>query len=77
MKMELETLIQTIEIYSKERGMEFGIKRRAMRILKRAKRQIGRNRTGKSKKKNAWRIGKLQVLGNTGSSYHQTSGDKK
>ena len=37
----------------------------------------GRNRTRKSRKnKNAWRKGKLQVLGNIGSGHHQISGDE-
>ena len=34
----------------------------------------GRNRTTKSRKdQNAWRIGNLQILGNTRSGHHQTN----
>ena len=36
---ELETLIQTIGIYSQEVGMEFGILKCTMLIMKSAKRQ--------------------------------------
>ena len=37
----------------------------------------GRNRTTKSRKnQNAWRKGNSQMIGNSGSGGHQTSGDK-
>ena len=38
-KKELETLIQTIRIYSQDTGMEFGIEKCAMLIMKNRKRQ--------------------------------------
>ena len=73
---ELETLTQTIRMYSQDTGMDFSIEKCALLILRSGKR-IGRNRTAKPRNnQNTWRKGKLQVLGNTGSGHHQTSGDK-
>ena len=37
---ELETLIHTVRIYSREIGMEFGIEKCAMLVMKRGKRQL-------------------------------------
>ena len=72
---ELETQIQTIQIYTQDIRMKFVIEKCAMFI-----------RSGKDKK---WKKlscqmkeesddcgkGKLQTLGNNGSVHHQTSGD--
>ena len=37
---ELETLIQTIRIYTQDIGMEFGIKKCAMLVMKKGKKEI-------------------------------------
>ena len=37
---ELETLIHAVRIYSQDRGMEFGIEKRAMLIMKSGKRHL-------------------------------------
>ena len=72
---ELETLIQTIRIYSPDRDGEFRIEKRAMLIIKSEKKiNTGRNIIAKQgKNQNVWREGKLQVLGSIGSGYHQTN----
>ena len=36
---ELDTLIQTIRIYSKDGGIEFGIEKRALLIMKKRKKE--------------------------------------
>ena len=72
---EYETLIQTIRIYSQYIGMEFGIEKCAMFIMKCEKTNNGRNRIAKSI--NNWKKGKLQILGDIESRYHQTNGDER
>ena len=47
---ELETLIQTIKIYSQDIGMEFGIEKSHANNKKQKRTNNGRNRTAKSKK---------------------------
>ena len=47
-KGELETLIQTVRIYSQDTGMEFGIEKCAMIIMKSGKRQNNKERPTKS-----------------------------
>ena len=37
---ELETLIYTVRIYSRDKGMEFGIEKCAMLVMKSGKRQL-------------------------------------
>ena len=75
MKKKMETLIQTIGIYSQEIGKEFGIEKCAMLIIKNGKREATE---GMSKKNQiAWRKRKLQILGNIGNRYHQTSRDER
>ena len=76
---ELETLLQAVRIYSDGIGMEFGIEKYAILIIKRGKTtNDGRNRTTKSRKnQNAWRKGNLQIRGNIGSGRHQTCGDER
>ena len=58
-------MIQTIRKYSLSIGMKFGTERCAMPIMKSGKkRKSRRNRTTKSGKHcNAWREGKLEILG--------------
>ena len=72
---ELETLIQAETIYSQDIGMEFGMEKRAMWIMRRKKWQINRRtRTTKSRRnQKAQRKGNLEILGNIGSRHHQTS----
>ena len=76
---ELETQIQTVKIYTQDVGMEFGIEKCAMIVMKSGKRKNdGRNRTTKSRKNLIiWRKGNLQILGNIGSGHHQTSGNER
>ena len=75
---ELETLIQTVRIYSQDIGMEFGIEKCAMLVMKSRKWHDRRNQTTKSRKnQNAKRKGNEQILGNIGSWHHQTSGDER
>ena len=70
----LETLIQTIRIYSRDMGIGFGIDKCALFIMKSEKVINRRNWTTKPRKnQKVWRKGKLQVLGNTGSGHHQIS----
>ena len=47
---ELETLIQTVRIYRQDVGMEFGIEKCAMLVIKGGKRHDRRNRTANSRK---------------------------
>ena len=73
MKKNRSLLIETI-IYSHDIGMEFGIEKRAMLIIKRRKWQTGRNITAKpGKNRNAWREEKLQVHGSIEGGQHQKS----
>ena len=59
---QLETLIQTIRIYTRDIGMELSIEKCAMLIMRSEKRQ--RNRTAKSRKyQNAWRKENYKSLG--------------
>ena len=76
---ELKTLIHSESIYSHDWGVEFGIEKYAMLIMKRVKRQMTEGaelpnqekleRSEKKKLTNTWE--------DTGSGYHQTSGDEK
>ena len=72
---EIETLIQAVKIYSQDIQMEFGIKKCPMLIMSSGK----TTNDGKKIKKNqnTSKKGNLQVLGNTGSGHHQTSGDER
>ena len=66
-KKELETLIQTIRIYSLDIGMDSGIEKMSQADKeKRKTTNEGRKRTAKSRKnQNAWTKGNLQVLAST------------
>ena len=77
-KKKLETLIRTIRIYSQNLGIEFGIEKCALHIMKWKNRNNRRNGTAKSRKnQNAWIEGKLPVLGNIESGRHQQKEMKK
>ena len=72
-KNKLETLIQTIRIYSKDIGMEFGIKMFHADKKKWEKRNNWRNKTAKPEKKkrqNVWREVKIQAFKNIGIRHH-------
>ena len=76
---KLETLIQTKKMYSQDIGMEFGIEKYAMLIMRSGKRQIMEG-IEQSNQERIRTFGKrnLQVLGNIGSRHHQTSrGERK
>ena len=71
---ELETLIQTIRLYSQDIGMEYIYTNNE----KWKKINNGRNRTAKLRKnKNNWRKESLKVLSNIGSEHHQTRRDER
>ena len=75
---ELESLIHRVRIYSRDIGMEFGIEKCAMLVMKSGKRQLtdGMELSNKDKIKNARRKRNLQILGHLGGWHHQTSGNK-
>ena len=77
--LKLETLISTINTYNQDIGMEFGIEKCVMLIMKKGKkRNNGKNNTPKSEKhQNTCKKIKLQVLGNTGNRHHQTEMKEK
>ena len=56
-----ETRIQTVRIYSKDRGMEFGRENWAMLIMKTRKRRMTEGTTESRKNKNARRNGNLLI----------------
>ena len=68
---ELEILIQTIKIFSQDIGMEFGIEKRAMLIIKSGKSKIIEGIKTLAKKE------KLQVSRQYGNGHNQTSGDER
>ena len=72
----LETLMR---IYSEDIGMEFGIEKYSMLIMKKQKTtNYIRNRTTKSRKTwNAWRKGNLQILGDVEIRHDQTCEDER
>ena len=77
--MIIEILIQAVRKYSQYIGMEFGLEKCAIFIMKSGKPQMtARNRTTKSRKnQNARRKENLQLLWNIGSRHHETRGDKR
>ena len=77
-KKELETLRQEVKIYNEYIGMEFGIEKCAMLIMKLEMTWDGRNRTSKSRQnQNARRNGNLQIHGNIGSGHPETLGGER
>ena len=76
---ELETLTHTVRIYSRDIGMEFGIEKCEMLVMKSGKRQLT-DRNGTTKQgwdKNAHRKRHIQILGHLGVWHHQTSGNER
>ena len=76
---EWKTLIQTVRIYSQDIGIEFGIEQCAMLVMKSGKRHMTEGvellnqvviRTLRKKRN-------LQILGDIGSWYYQTSGNER
>ena len=78
-KKDLETLIQVIKIYSQDIGMEFGIDKCAMFIMKIGEREIREEREllKSRKKQNDMRKGKLLVFWMIGNRNHQTNRDER
>ena len=72
---ELETLIHAVRICSQDIGMEFGIEKCAMLIMKSGKRHL----TDGMELPNQDKIRKrnIQILGHLGSWRHQISGDER
>ena len=64
---ELEKLIQTVRIYSQDIGLEFGIERCTMQVIKSGKRHMTVGVELPSSNRNARRKGNLQILGDIGS----------
>ena len=73
---KLETLIHTVRIHSRDIGMEFGIEKCPMLVIKSGKRQLtgGMELPNQDKIKNARRKRDLQILGHLGGWHNQTSG---
>ena len=67
---ELETLIHAFRIYSQDIGMEFGIEKYAMLLMKSGKRHL----TDGMELPNQ---DKCRTLGELGNRHHQTSGDER
>ena len=72
---ELETLIQTVRIYSQDIGMEFGIEKCVILVMKSSKRHMT-ERT-ELPNQNARRKENLQTLGDIGSWHYQTSENER
>ena len=76
---ELETLIQTIRIYDQDIGIEFGIEKCALLIMKMSKRETTEG-IELSKQKSIRILGekrKLQVHRNIRSRHHQTNKNER
>ena len=71
---ELETLIHAVRIYIQDIGMELGIEKRAMLVMKSGKRLLidGLELPNQDKRKR-----NLQILGYLGGWHHQTSGNER
>ena len=67
---ELETFLQTIRIYSQDVGMEFGIEKCTMIIIKKEKREVMEAIELSNQK--SWRKWKLQIPGDIRSRHYQT-----
>ena len=66
----LETLLKTVREYSHDIGMEFGMEKCVMLVMKSGKRHVTEgidlpNQENIRKHQNAWRKGNLQIFGNT------------
>ena len=76
---ELATIILTVRIYSQDMGIEFGIEKFAMPIMRNGKRQMteGIELPNQENHQNARIKRKLQLLENVRSGHRQTSGDER
>ena len=74
---ELETLIHTVRIYSQDIGMEFGIEKCAMLVMKSGKWHTIDGIELPNQDKNARRKRRLQILGYLGGWHHQTSANER
>ena len=70
-KKEQEILVETIKIYSQDIGMDFGIEKHAMHMMKSGVRET-MERIKLPHQESIRREGKSQVLGNIKSGHHQT-----
>ena len=73
---EFDILIQTIRICSQDIGMEFGIEKCAMFIIRSGKRQITEG-IRLSNQERVKRKGNLQILGYIGIGHNPTSRDER
>ena len=76
---ELETLIQTVRIYSQDIKMEFGIEKCAMLVMKSDKRHMteGVELPNQEKLRTLGEKKNLQILGNFRSWRHQTNENER
>ena len=76
---ELETLIHTIRIYSQDIGMEFGIEKCALLVMKNGKWHLadGIELPNQDKIRTLAENEILQILRNLGCWHHQTSRNEK
>ena len=65
-KKELETQIHTVRIYSQDIGMEFGIEKYALLVMKSGKRHLTDGIELPNQDRNARRKRDLQILRNIG-----------
>ena len=76
---EFEILIQVERISSQDIGMEFGIEKCVMLIMKSEKHEMtkGIELPNQDKIRTLGEKGNLQILGKIGSGHHQTCGDER
>ena len=73
---KLKSQIKAVRIYSQDIGMEFGIEKCAMLIMKGGKRHITEGIDLPNREK-IRTLGEKEILGNIGSGYRQTSRDER
>ena len=66
-------------IYSQDIGMEFGIEKCAMLVMKSGKQHLtdGMEQSNQNKTRTLGEKGNLQILGDTGSWHHEIRGDER
>ena len=76
---ELQTLILAVRIYSQDMGMEFGIEKWAMLVMKNGIPHMtnGMELPNQEKIRTLGEKRNLQILGHLGSRYHQTGGNER
>ena len=76
---ELVTLIHAVRIYSQDIGMEFGIQKCAMLVMKSGKRHMteGMELPNHDKIRTHEKKWNLQILGDLGGWHHQTSANER